>query len=122
MRTITIRDKFVDQRGLITNIFPSGVQIRSILYITGTPGAVRGNHYHIKDEHYCFIVEGSIEYGWINENGEKQSTLLVPGDMVHTPTGERHQFIFVTAGAFIALATESREQEHYEEDTIRESF
>ena len=122
MRIIKLRDKFVDQRGLIANIFPSGVEIRSILYITGIAGAVRGNHYQRKDEHYCYVTEGSIEYGWIDKHGEKRSTLLGPGDMVHTPTEERHQFNCVTAGAFSTLATESREQEHYEEDTIRESF
>jgi len=122
LRIINIRDKFVDQRGLIANIFPSGVHIRSILYITGIAGAERGNHYHIKDEHYCYVSEGSIKYGWINENGAEQSTLLEPGDMVYTPAGERHKFIFLTTGAFIALATESREQAHYEEDTVREPF
>lgn len=122
MRIIKISDKFVDQRGLIANIFPSGVEIRSVLYITGIAGAIRGNHYHRKDEHYCYVTEGSITYGWIDEHGEKQTRLLGPGDMVHSPSEERHQFIFETAGAFIALATESREQEHYEEDTIRESF
>jgi len=122
LRIIKIRDKFIDQRGLIANIFPSGVPIRSILYITGSAGAVRGNHYHLKDEHYCYSVEGSIEYGWINENGERQATLLEAGDMVHTPAGEKHQFTFLTAGAFIAMATESREQAQYEEDTIREPF
>ncbi|SRR5258708_21842454 len=122
MKIIKIRDKFVDQRGLIVSIFPLGVHIASILYVTGTIGAVRGNHYHIKDEHYCYVIEGSINYSWINEDGEKQSTLLEPGDMVYTPAGEKHQFIFLTAGAFIAMATESREQAHYEEDTIREHF
>ena len=122
MRITKISDKFVDHRGLIANIFPSRVCIASILYITGITGAKRGNHYHVKDEHYCYVTEGSINYGWIDEEGKKQTALLEPGDMVYTPAGERHQFIFLTAGAFIAMATESREQEHYEEDTIRETF
>ena len=48
MRIIKITDKFVDQRGLIANIYPQGANIASISYITGVVGAVRGNHYHRK--------------------------------------------------------------------------
>src|SRR4051812_10189678 len=114
MQILKIGDTFVDQRGSIVNILPSGIHIASILYITGHAGAVRGNHYHLKDEHYCYIVQGSVKYGWIDEHGEKQYTLLESGDIVYTPAHERHQFIFLTAGAFIAMATEAREQEHYE--------
>ena len=122
MQILKVGDTFVDQRGSIVNILPSEVHIASVLYITGNAGAVRGNHYHLEDEHYCYIVEGSVQYGWIDEHGEKQYALLESGDIVYTPARERHQFIFLTAGAFVAMATKAREQEHYEEDTIREPF
>ena len=122
MKILKITDKFVDQRGLIANIFPQGAHIESISYITGVVGAVRGNHYHRKKEHYCYVIEGSIKYGWINEHGEKQSIILEPGDIVYTPAKERHQVIFLTAGALVEMGTEPREQEHYAEDTICEAF
>lgn len=112
---------FIDVRGAITNITPD-VEIRDILYITGKKGAVRGNHYHKKDRHFCYVLSGKIQYEWEDEGGEKGSLTLVPGDLVVNDILEKHRFIFKTDGAFIAMATEPRNQENYESDTVRVDF
>lgn len=117
---IPITNKYADERGIIENITPP-VQIRDILYITGEKGAIRGNHYHKKDTHYCYIISGEIKYSWKDHGSEKvYDMVLKPGDMVVSRPLQLHRFEFLAKGAFIAMATESREQENYEEDTIRE--
>lgn len=115
------KNKFEDERGLIANLTPD-VHIQDILYITGKKGAVRGNHYHKLDTHYCYVVEGILDYEYIGHDGEVKTEKLFKGDIVFTPPLEKHRFTFLTDGAFIALATQSRKQEDYEEDTVREDF
>lgn len=123
MKILAGLEQYKDVRGLIQNVIPDGVVIKSVLYITGKIGAERGNHWHQKDEHYCFVIEGTIRYDY-QEKGSNQTknVILKKGMTVHTPSGEKHRFIFLRPGAFIALATEPRSQDHYEADTKREVF
>lgn len=122
MELIKLNSEYKDKRGVIHNITPD-VPVRDILYITGKKGSVRGNHYHKKDRHFCYIVSGSILYQWESKDGSKSGEVLLnPGDIVVNDILEKHRFIFKTAGSFIAMATESRKQSNYEEDTVRESF
>lgn len=121
MKLIPITNKYEDERGLIENITPDQ-QIQDILLITGKRGAVRGNHYHKTDQHYCYILRGTIMYEYQTLDGRKNYKELHAGDMVVNDIQEKHRFTFLTDGAFIAMATKSRKQEDYEEDTVREEF
>lgn len=122
MELIQITNKYADERGIIENITPP-VQIKDILYITGKKGAIRGNHYHKKDIHYCYVIDGQIKYAWQDYGSTKtKEKILNPGDIVVNGKMEKHRFEFLTDGAFIAMATESRAQESYEADTVREIF
>ena len=47
---------------------------------------------------------------------------LSKGDIVYSAPMEHHRFVFQTHGAFIAMATQSRVQNDYENDTIRIEF
>lgn len=120
MKVYKITNHFEDERGLIENITPD-VEIKDILYITGKKGAIRGNHHHIEDEHYCYVTEGKIKYCW-QEKGETLFVILNVGDCVYTPKLEKHRFEFLTDGAFTAMAIKSRKQEDYEKDTVRGEF
>lgn len=112
---------YTDERGYIANMLPEGVVIKSVLYITGKKGSVRGNHWHKKDTHYCFVVKGRIRY--IHEGLTMNPyQVLSPGEMVFTPAGEKHRFEFIDDGIFIAMATEARTQKDYEADTTRGEF
>ena len=91
-----------------------------MLLISSKKGAIRANHYHKKDTHYCFILSGRMEYSERPvEGGEVQSAVLGPGDMVFTRAMTIHALKALEDSEFLALATESRGQETYEEDTIR---
>lgn len=117
------RRVFKDHRGVIDELLPSGIHIGSAAYITGNVGAVRGNHYHKKDEHYCLVIGGVIEYSYMEKGSDDiQSVILRSGDMVYSPAGEVHKFVFHTEGIFLALAIRSREQKNYESDTVRKPF
>lgn len=125
-------EKHKDARGILVSILPGEVPwkgIRDVMYITGKKGAIRAGHYHDKDTHYCYVLEGKLLYEWnmkhvtgINKKDETKFILLNPGDVVLSEEGELHRFKFLSNGAFIALATQERTQETYEEDTHREDF
>ena len=112
---------FTDARGKIINLIPAGLTFASALYVDGVEGAVRGNHYHAKDSHLSYVLSGRIRYEW-EDDGKVSSVELWPGDAVYTRPTEKHRFTFLSDGAFIALATEPRDQTNYENDTYRENF
>ena len=114
--------EFVDTRGAITKVLDDGkTVIKSVLLITSNKGSVRSNHYHKKDAHFCFILSGKME--WHEKpaegDGEVESAVLRPGDMVYTPPMMIHAAKALEDSVFLAFATESRSQEDYEADTIR---
>lgn len=116
-------EKHTDERGEIINILPENMDVKSALFISGNPGSVRGEHYHKTDVHYCYVLHGSILYEAKNrQTGEVTSVLLGPGDIIANEGDELHRFVFKTKGSFIALAKNPRDQESYEQDTVRESF
>lgn len=113
-------ERYEDVRGYIQNLLPPGVVIRSVLLCTGKRGAVRGNHHHIKDVHYCYVLSGAIRYFYQTTPLSFLKNIdLKVGDMVESPAGEYHKFVFLERGAFIAMAKEPRLQKNYESDTVR---
>ena len=117
--------EFVDTRGAITKVLDDGkTVIKSILYITSKAGAVRSNHYHKKDAHFCFIISGTMEWHEkpVEGKGEVETAMLLPGDMVYTPPMMIHAARALEDSVFLAFATESRNRDEYEADTIRVKF
>jgi len=53
---------FVDERGAIYPIVDAVME--SCVIIHSKRGTVRANHYHKTDWHYCYVMEGEIEYHW----------------------------------------------------------
>ena len=56
---IKLPDPYVDERGLIQVL--TDLPISSVLVIRSKKGAVRGNHYHKEDFHYCYLASGLME-------------------------------------------------------------
>lgn len=111
-----------DDRGDIFEVL-TNLAIHNINYITGRPGAVRGQHSHKKDSHYCMVIGGRIQYSWIAPGEKKiQSVILESGDMVFSAPGEQHKFTFLTEGIFLDFNTEPRTKTSYEKDTKRAEF
>ena len=115
-----IKPEFVDERGSITNILPKDVNIASALLITSKAGSIRSNHYHKKDPHYCYIVSGKAEWNEKLVGGDKlESEIVGAGDMVYTPPMMIHAVKFLEDTIFWAFAVQPRDQDAYEEDTIK---
>ena len=50
----------IDQRGNIISIVDDTIQ--NVSLITCNAGSIRSNHYHKKDFHYMYVLEGEIDY------------------------------------------------------------
>lgn len=119
--TKNITAEFIDERGGIAKVLDDGItNIKSILRITSKKGAIRSNHYHKKDSHYCYLESGSLEYYERPvEGGKIKKAVLTQGDMVFTPPLMIHGMRFLEDSVLWAFATKSRDQKNYEQDTVR---
>ncbi len=110
---------FTDSRGSLRNILDT--PIRSVIYVTSTLGAVRANHYHQDDWHYCYLVSSEMLYYHraVGDANPPTEVRVVPGDMIYTPPKVEHAMKFLTDSTFIAFGGRPRDQESYEADLVR---
>lgn len=118
-----LKEEFTDERGGITRVIDEdNFQYKVVLRITSKKGAIRSNHYHKYDSHYLYIESGKCEYSEKpanKPNAKIETVLLHPGDLVLTRPGIIHAVRFLEDTVLYALTTEKRNQEKYEEDTVR---
>ena len=55
---------FKDERGYLLKILDKGFS--SSIEIYSKKGTIRANHYHKKDEHFCYILKGEILFFYRN--------------------------------------------------------
>jgi uncharacterized RmlC-like cupin family protein len=115
----TLRPPAVDARGEILNLidapFTSAAVIRSVA------GAVRGNHYHTTDYHYCWLQSGRMIY-WhrpVGDGGPPRREVITAGELFYTPPLVEHAMVFTEPSVMVVLARNNREMANYEADTIR---
>jgi len=114
-----VRDK--SDRGEILSIVDEKVSNVSI--ITCNAGAIRSNHYHKKDFHFMFVLEGRIDYFFKNIITEEVNYLCVlPGQNIFTPKKEIHATFFPVKTKLIVSSGFPRDQTTYENDTVRVKF
>lgn len=108
-----------DPRGEILSIVDEPVQNVSI--ITCNPGSIRSNHYHHKDFHFMYVLEGEIDYFYKDvDTGEIKYLKVREGDNIFTPDNELHATYFPVKTRLIVSSKFPRDQETYEKDTVRE--
>lgn len=116
---IPLREPVTDERGQIQNLidasFTSAAVIRSV------KGAVRGNHYHKTDDHYCWLQSGGMTYLHrpVGATGAPQRWTIKPGQLFYTPPLYEHAMVFTEDSVMLVLARNNREIANYEADTIR---
>ncbi len=117
------KPEFEDERGYITRLVnDDSMLFRAVLYITSKKGTERGNHYHKTDFHYVYCLSGKFRYSekdMSKPDGELESVILEPGDLVLSRPMTAHSMEFLEDTVFLAITTEHREQEKYENDTVR---
>lgn len=118
-----VKPEFEDERGYITRLIDGDkTKFRAVLYITSKAGTERGNHYHKKDYHYVYCLSGKFRYSEkdiLKPNAQVESVILNPGDLVLSNPMIAHSMEFLEDTVFLAITTEPREQNKYEEDTVR---
>ncbi len=95
--------------------------MKSAVLISSTKGALRANHYHKTDWHYCYVVEGCIEYFHrpTGSSALPQRLLVQRGEMVFTPPMVDHAMKFPEDTVFLTLSRNPRDHASYEADVVR---
>lgn len=114
---------FIDERGEMTKLLDEGkgTNITSAIYMTCKKGSIRANHYHKKDVHYSYLLRGKMEYTSqsFSPKSKKEVIIVKPGEIIYTPVMTIHAMRFLEDSEVITLATEPRDHEGYEKDTVR---
>jgi dTDP-4-dehydrorhamnose 3,5-epimerase-like enzyme len=110
----------VDARGEILNLVDG--RFGSALVMRSVKGAVRGNHYHKSDYHYCWLQSGGLVY-YYRPYGVKRirQIKIHAGQVFHTPPQYEHAMKFTKDSVVFCFARNSRTRRHYERDTVRAS-
>jgi hypothetical protein len=116
---IPIRKPFVDERGEILNLLD--LPVASAAVIRSVKGAVRANHYHKTDFHYCWLQSGGLEYYHrpAGSTARPQQWTIKPGQLFYTPPRYEHMMKFTKASVLFVLAKHPRDMANYEADTVR---
>lgn len=113
-------EPYIDERGLIQPLLD--VDVASSVLIDSREGAVRGNHYHKEDFHYCYVVSGRLLYVWRSVGHEDKAPNQIevgPGEMFFTPPMVEHAMLMLEPSVFIAFGGRTRQQQSYEDDLVR---
>lgn len=116
---VALEPPFVDPRGSIQPLVDTTME--SCVLISSEKGSVRANHYHRTDWHFCYVIDGEIEY-YCRPHGSKappEKHVLGPGEMFFTGPMEEHAMVFTKDTVFLTLGRNSRRQEVYEADVVR---
>ena len=116
---VDLEKPFIDNRGSIQPLVD--LLMQSAVMIHSKAGSLRANHYHKTDWHYCYVINGRINYYHRELNSNKEPELLVveKGRMVFTPPMVEHCMKFPEDTLFLTLSRNHRDQETYEADVVR---
>ncbi len=116
---VDLQKPFVDKRGSIQPLVD--LMMKSAVMIESKAGSLRANHYHKTDWHYCYVIQGKIEYFHRELNSSSKAELIIvkKGNMIFTPPLVEHCMKFPEDTLFLTLSRNPRDQETYEADVVR---
>jgi uncharacterized RmlC-like cupin family protein len=115
-----LKAAFEDNRGQITDIIQH-IPFDSVTVITSIKGAIRGNHYHKESIQYSYVLSGRVRAYTQSPDGPVEAADLVIGDLLETPTFERHALQALENSVLIIITRGPRGGKNYEDDTFRVS-
>ena len=108
-----------DPRGSILSIVDE--KVNNVSIITCLPKSIRSNHWHKKDWHYMYVLEGVMEYFFVSKN-KTFFMKIKKGDNVFTPPKELHATYFPEKTILLVSSKNPRDKKTYEQDTVREKL
>ena len=108
-----------DYRGSILSIVDE--KVKNVSIITCRPNTIRSNHWHKKDWHYMYVLEGLMEYFFVSTN-KVFFMKIKKGDNVFTPPNELHATYFPVKTVLLVSSKNPRDKKTYERDTVREKL
>ena len=110
---------FKDERGYLLKILDKGFS--SCIEIFSKKGSIRANHYHKKDEHFCYILKGEILFFYRNrKKGSKLNyKIMKNGDLFFTTYDQDHLAYFLKTTHFLSYSSRKRSKFDYENDLVR---
>ncbi len=116
---VALPEPFTDDRGTIQPLVD--LDMKSAVLITSRPGAVRADHYHKTDWHYCYLHSGSMAYYHrpAGSGARPEEVIVTAGQMVFTPPMVEHAMHFLEDTVFVTLSRNPRDRPSYEADVVR---
>ena len=110
---------FKDKRGSLQKILEG--EFSSCIEIHSKKGSTRANHYHKKDKHFIYIINGEILYFYKDRKigAKTKFKLMKKNDLFFTPAMQEHMAYFTKNTHFLAFSTRKRTKFDYEKDLIR---
>ena len=110
---------FRDERGYLLKILDKGFS--SCIEIFSKKGYIRANHYHKKDEHFCYVLKGEILFFYRNrKKGSKLNyKIMKKGDLFFTTYNQDHLAYFLKTTHFLSYSSRKRSKIDYENDLVR---
>lgn len=111
---------YSDERGEIRTML-EGVPFSSVLRIVSKRGAIRANHYHREDYHYCYLESGRMEYYErpVGSSAAPKRVIITAGQTCYTAPRMEHAMRFVEDTVMWCFSRNNRAQAEYENDTVR---
>lgn len=116
---VPVPQPFKDDRGVIQNLVD--IPLGSALVIESKKGAVRANHYHKTDFHYCWLQSGKMIYAErpVGSKEAPAQKIITPGQLFYSAPMHEHVMIFLEDSLLFIVARNSRGSADYEADTVR---
>ena len=119
---VNLPEGYKDERGIIQPLCDLNMKSASI--IVTKPNSWRANHYHKKDWHFIYVLEGTFEYYFkkTNSNEKIQKKIVKKEDLLFTGPLIDHAMLYTEETKILVLSKNPRDQKTYEEDTVRIDF
>tara|TARA_B100000902_G_C27299937_1_gene912216 strand:+ start:1522 stop:1947 length:426 start_codon:yes stop_codon:yes gene_type:complete len=108
-----------DNRGSIISVVDE--KVKNVSIITCLPKTIRSNHWHKKDWHYMYVLEGVMEYFFVIKK-KIFYMKIKKGENVFTPPKELHATYFPVKTVLLVSSKNPRDKKTYEKDTVREKL
>ncbi|XKT74487.1 MAG: cupin domain-containing protein [Patescibacteria group bacterium UBA2163] len=114
----TIKPVHIDGRGTITDIINKSIS--HVGCVSFKKGALRAKHYHHKSTQYDYVMSGKLRLVvCLPDGSEREDYILGAGMFSEVPPGVVHTYIAEEDSVMIDMTTLSRDDDGYEEDTVR---